>query len=129
MCTAMDHKFVDRDNMDETKKQYFIEAVMLMYEGINNDDKIAGGISYKEVVDKLFFIGLMEVKEYMVMVEYFIDPMPYPPTDYQYNAMVDRLVGNLCGVSCGTAADAIIKYMKQPDISEAQYKRIKDSNL
>lgn len=40
------------------------------------------------------------------------------------NIIVKGLVSWLCGYGCGTAVDAIIEYLKQPDCSNHHRKRL-----
>ena len=51
----------------------------------------------------------------------------YAFTEEEYKEEVQRLADRLCGTSCHLAADAIIEYLKRPDISKAECLRIKDS--
>ena len=50
--------------------------------------------------------------------------MEYLLTEEQFQETVMRLADNLCGVSCGMAADAIIEYCSRPDMSQRQLERL-----
>jgi len=42
----------------------------------------------------------------------------------EYTETIEHIADRLCGVSCGTAVDSIIEYVKRPDCSKAQLNRL-----
>lgn len=45
-------------------------------------------------------------------------------TDEQYDRFISELADYLCGVSCGTAVDIVVNYVKRPDCSKHQLNRL-----
>jgi hypothetical protein len=45
-------------------------------------------------------------------------------TDEQYDRVISELADYLCGVSCGTAVDVVVNYVKRPDCSKHQLNRL-----
>jgi hypothetical protein len=45
-------------------------------------------------------------------------------TDEEYELQIDELAGYLCGMSCGTAVDVVMNYVKRPDCSKRQLHRL-----
>jgi hypothetical protein len=45
-------------------------------------------------------------------------------TDEQYDRFISELADYLCGMSCGTAVDVVMNYVKRPDCSKRQLHRL-----
>jgi len=45
-------------------------------------------------------------------------------TDEQYDRQISELADYLCGMSCGTAVDVVMNYVKRPDCSKHQLQRL-----
>jgi hypothetical protein len=45
-------------------------------------------------------------------------------TNEEYELQIDELAGYLCGMSCGTAVDVVLNYVKRPDCSKHQLNRL-----
>jgi hypothetical protein len=45
-------------------------------------------------------------------------------TDEQYERQISELADYLCGMSCGTAVDVVMNYVKRPDCSKRQLHRL-----
>jgi hypothetical protein len=45
-------------------------------------------------------------------------------TDEQYDRVISELADYLCGMSCGTAVDVVVNYVKRPDCSKHQLNRL-----
>jgi len=45
-------------------------------------------------------------------------------TDEQYDRYIGELADYLCGMSCGTAVDVVVNYVKRPDCSKHQLNRL-----
>ena len=45
-------------------------------------------------------------------------------TDEEYELQIDELAGYLCGMSCGTAVDVVLNYVKRSDCSKHQLHRL-----
>jgi hypothetical protein len=114
--------------MDEDKFLYMREAIQRLADA--RDDESNPSTSIFEIINHQ--VGfLIDEDEAQELKDWFAAGwltdgviVQTPITDKQYTEMVDDMVSRLCGVSCGTAADVIIKYCGLPDISQRQIDRI-----
>ena len=51
-------------------------------------------------------------------------PQYIKTTDEQYERQISELADYLCGMSCGTAVDVVMNYVKRPDCSKRQLNRL-----
>lgn len=45
-------------------------------------------------------------------------------SDKEYQEWLDKMGDILCGMSCGSAVDVMVNYVKRPDCSKAQLQRL-----
>jgi hypothetical protein len=51
-------------------------------------------------------------------------PQYIETTDKEYELQISELADYLCGMSCGTAVDVVVNYVKRPDCSKHQLNRL-----
>jgi len=51
-------------------------------------------------------------------------PQYIETTDEEYERQISELADYLCGMSCGTAVDVVMNYVKRPDCSKHQLNRL-----
>ena len=58
------------------------------------------------------------------LVDHLIMIQSIDHAEENYKEAIEQAANRLCGLSCGTAVDAVLEYVKRPDCSKAQTKRL-----
>jgi hypothetical protein len=58
------------------------------------------------------------------LVDHLCDIQNRDHSKEDYKETVSEAANKLCGLTCGTAVDSIIEYVKRPDCSKAQLNRL-----
>jgi hypothetical protein len=58
------------------------------------------------------------------LVDHLIEIQSINHAEENYKETIAQAANKLCGLSCGTAVDAVLEYVKRPDCSKAQIQRL-----
>ncbi len=58
------------------------------------------------------------------LVDHLIEIQSIDHAEENYKEAIAQAANRLCGLSCGTAVDAVLEYVKRPDCSKAQTQRL-----
>ena len=58
------------------------------------------------------------------LVDHLVDIQNRDHAEENYKETIAHAADRLCGLSCGTAVDAVLEYVNRPDCSQTQIKRL-----
>jgi len=70
------------------------------------------------------YMVLLSDEKIADLVDHLIEIQSIDHAEENYKETIEQAANRLCGLSCGTAVDAVLEYVKRPDCSKAQTQRL-----